>query len=383
MAAPKKKATAKKRPAAAAGEKYYDGFPKDWPFPRDSGLSKAQLHAKNAMSQRYGVDPEDVQDETTRGDRLDPAQVALRQQAKNPPVQRGDLDYSGYGRVRDPVSGGVFHHGYPHAAAEDEFRPDPNEKLPRPSLRDLSEGLHRDLQNAGDEVSDMALGPARGFVNTFAKAFPNKNVPPRSSVTGKSTGGSAASGVKPVAQPKKKSAAGTYRPRMADPVSGAKLQQGRPVPAANAAAPDYTRLKTVQPGVQRAGPTGPFGPQYSPADYGRATANGDVMKKGQPVPPVYSGGLNDRIGLGLDAAGRALGMGFGPPAPVAPARRPVAPARAAPTMATNPGAFGRAAPMPPSRRAPAANDATIASVSKGMKNSPGYQDFPPPKKRKG
>lgn len=200
-------------------------------------------------------------------------------------------------------------------------------------------------------------------------------------------------GTTPVAQTRKKRGASvpksaadgaTYQPRMTDPVSGAKLQRGRPVAPANAAAgPDYTKLKTVQPGVQRAGPTGSFGPQYSPADYGRATANGDVMKKGQPVPPVYSGGLNDRIGLGLDTAGRALGMGFGPPAPAAPARRAPAAPRPSPTMATNPGAFGRAASMPPSRRAPAASDATIASVSKGMKNSPGYEDFPAPKKRKG
>lgn len=75
--------------------------------------------------------------------------------------------------------------------------------------------------------------------------------------------------------------------RVADPSSGEQMMKGRP--------------------VENAGPTKPVPRVKDPN-------TGQPMEKGKPVPTAYSGALNQKIGLNLDAAGRALGAGFKPPA---------------------------------------------------------------------
>ena len=90
---------------------------------------------------------------------------------------------------------------------------------------------------------------------------------------------------------------GAYQPRMRDPVSGAKLIAGRPVPAAAgkpvppAPAVDYTKLKTTRP-VERV-PAGPLNRLAGIAGRVKDPISGAPMKAGRPVPAQNTGKLAD------------------------------------------------------------------------------------------
>src|SRR6266566_1662415 len=91
---------------------------------------------------------------------------------------------------------------------------------------------------------------------------------------------------------------GAYQPRMRDPVSGAKLIAGRPVAAAAgkpapppAPAVDYTKLKTVRP-VERV-PAGPLNRLAGIAGRVKDPISGAPLRAGRPVPAQNTGKLAD------------------------------------------------------------------------------------------
>lgn len=207
-----------------------------------------------------------------------------------------------------------------------------------------------------------------------------------------------------------------YQPRMTDPASGRKLQKGRPVPAANAAPPppgvrdpysgqpmqkgrpvpnafDNSFNRQVGLGI-RSG-IGAIQAAFKPANAGaKAGPRLQAMMRGQDVPPSPQ----PRMKIGqpsresettyppqpVTAGGRRVGTmqrtdvsesEFRNPRARAAAAQPQPPSRPS-APARNPTSLGQAAPMPASRLAPRPNMNTLDSVSRGMANTPGYEDFP-------
>lgn len=189
-----------------------------------------------------------------------------------------------------------------------------------------------------------------------------------------------------------------FQPYMTDPVSGRRLQKGRPVPTANAAPPrppdtgpmppERTRSvprmgRSLVPGLETGETTyapdprrpslrafkgsrmndlaGATGRIVNPGSPTPPSPGSDAMRRGRPQRTAYSGDLESRIRQGVSQIGDAYRIGaqekFGRAATPAPVASPLAAPKAKKPKGT-----------------------PLQQAQAQMKNTKGYEDFPPPRK---